>query len=108
MRPSVHPPRALLTPGRLPPAAARQLLLADPGRVLAGEHPAEAPAREVAPAIDALLDAGIRQFIDLTEDGERAAYAPALRERCAAIRGLQRWPFATASRFAISTCHRRH
>jgi len=39
-------------------------------------------AGEVAARVDALLDAGVRQFIDLTEVGERLApYAETLRER---------------------------
>jgi protein-tyrosine phosphatase len=76
------------TPGDVLPRPHANCYWLIPGCVLAGEHPAEVPAREVAARIDALLDAGIRQFIDLTEDGERPAYAPALHER-AAIRGLQ-------------------
>jgi protein-tyrosine phosphatase len=68
-----------------------------PGRVLAGEHPGALTAAEVSPRVDALLDAGVRQFIDLTEEGERPApYAEALRERAEAreIRAIHR-------RFAI-------
>jgi len=76
------------TPGDILPRPHANCYWLIPGRVLAGEHPAEAPAREVVPRIDALFDAGIRQFIDLTEEGERAAYAPALQER-AVVRGLQ-------------------
>jgi len=52
------------------------------GRLLAGEHPGSAlPAAAVA-RIDAILDAGVRRFIDLT--GERecpAPYVPTLQER---------------------------
>lgn len=60
-----------------------------PGRILAGEHPGAVPAAEVKGRVDALLEAGIRRFVDLTEEGEPPApYVPALRER-AAIRGLQ-------------------
>jgi len=68
-----------------------------PGRVLAGEHPGALTAAEVAGRVDALLDAGIRQFIDLTEEGELPApYASTLRERADA-RGI----VASHRRFAI-------
>ena len=54
-------------------------------------------AAEVPARVDALLDAGIRQFVDLTEEGERPApYAATLRERADA-RGLR----AGHRRFAI-------
>ncbi len=68
-----------------------------PGQVLAGEHPGALGAAEVSAKVDALLDAGIRQFIDLTEEGERPApYAATLRERAEA-RGIR----ASHRRFAI-------
>ena len=68
-----------------------------PGRALAGEHPGAITAAEVPSRVGALLDAGIRQFIDLTEEGERPApYASTLRERAEA-RGLR----ADHRRFAI-------
>ena len=66
-------------------------------QVLAGEHPRALTAAAVAPRVDALLDAGVRQFIDLTEEGERPApYVEALRERAEA-RGIR----ASHRRFAI-------
>jgi hypothetical protein len=56
-----------------------------PGQLLAGEHPGAVMAALVSPRVDALLDAGIRQFIDLTEEGEPPApYAAILRERALA------------------------
>ena len=55
-----------------------------PGRVLAGEHPAAASVADVATRVDALLAAGIRRFVDLTEEGELASYVAALDERAAA------------------------
>jgi Tyrosine phosphatase family len=68
-----------------------------PGRVLAGEHPGAGGAATIAARVDTLLDAGIRQFIDLTEEGERIApYDPTLQERAAA-RGVD----AHHRRFAI-------
>ena len=70
-----------------------------PGVLLAGEHP-RAVAPDCAPRIDALLDVGIRSFIDLTEEGEGPApYAPTLRDRAEA-RALH----AMHQRFAIRDC----
>ena len=67
------------------------------GRVLAGEHPGAVTAADVPARVDALLGAGIRQFVDLTEQGEPPApYASTLREHAAA-RGVQ----ADHRRFAI-------
>ena len=58
-----------------------------PGRLLAGEHPGTVAEVEVPGRIDALLDAGVRQFVDLTEEGERLApYVGTLRERAEARR----------------------
>ena len=71
-----------------------------PGRLLAGEHPGAIPGLPVADRVDALLDAGIRQFIDLTEEHEPpSAYAAALRRRADA-RGVR----AFHRRFAITDC----
>lgn len=68
-----------------------------PGRILAGEHPGAMTAAEVPGRVDALLDAGIRRFVDLTEEGERPAlYAPTLRMR-AAMKNIA----AAHQRFAI-------
>ena len=68
-----------------------------PGRILAGEHPGAEGAAAIPARIDALLDTGIRQHIDLTEEGERIApYDSSLRERAAA-RGVP----ALHRRFAI-------
>ena len=60
-----------------------------PGRLLAGEYPAPLADRaDRNSRIDALLDVGMRRFIDLTEEGERGAtYAPTLSER-ACLRSL--------------------
>ncbi len=70
-----------------------------PGVLLAGEHP-RAVAPDCTPRIDALLDAGIRSFIDLTEESEGPApYAPILRDRAVA-RELR----AAHRRFAIRDC----
>ena len=56
-----------------------------PGRLLAGEHPGAIVAAAGIARIDALLDAGVRQFIDLTAEHEGPApYVPILLERAAA------------------------
>lgn len=41
-----------------------------PGRLLAGEYPGSPEAGKARTKIGRLLDAGIRSFLDLTEDGE--------------------------------------
>ena len=67
------------------------------GSILAGEHPGAVAEPVVPRRVDALLDAGIRLFVDLTEEGEGLApYAQTLRER-AAIRRID----AAHRRFAI-------
>jgi protein-tyrosine phosphatase len=71
-----------------------------PGRLLAGEHPGAVPGFPVAKTVEALLEAGIRRFIDLTEEHEPpSAYGPVLEERAKA-RSVR----ATHRRFAIPDC----
>ena len=41
-----------------------------PGRLLAGEYPGSPDAEKARDKLGRLLDAGIRSFLDLTEDGE--------------------------------------
>jgi hypothetical protein len=68
-----------------------------PGLILAGEHPGATITAEVPGRVDALLDTGIRRFVDLTEADERPApYADTLRER-AAMRSVD----VAHQRFAI-------
>lgn len=66
-----------------------------PGRFLAGEYPAHLDRPQAAERLDALLEAGIDSFFDLTEPGELRSYHPLLKMR-AARRGhsvnLQRFP----------------
>ena len=50
----------------------------DPGRLLAGEHPAGRSLRETEQRIAGLVSAGLDCFIDLTAEGECADYRPAL------------------------------
>ena len=89
----------LVTPGDFHPRPHRNCYWLVPGALLAGEHP-RAVAPDCTPRIDALLDAGIRSFIDLTEEGEGPApYTPTLRERADA-RALR----AMHQRFPIRDC----
>ena len=43
----------------------------EPGRVLAGEYPGNKDRDRAIEKIDLLVDAGVRTFVDLTEEGER-------------------------------------
>jgi hypothetical protein len=53
-----------------------------PGRLLAGEHPGAIVAADGVARIDALLDAGVRRFIDLTAEHEGPGpYIAVLLER---------------------------
>jgi len=46
----------------------------EPGRLMAGEYPGDWTERGTRKKLRALIDAGVRTFIDLTEDGELEAY----------------------------------
>ena len=59
-----------------------------PGRFLAGEHPGEVGKQTAPERLTALLSAGIRTFIDLTEEREADGYAFILRG-LAEERGLE-------------------
>ena len=60
-----------------------------PGQVLAGEHPGAIAVPDGIARVDALLDAGVRQFIDLTSEHEGpGSYVPILFER-ALTRGVR-------------------
>jgi protein-tyrosine phosphatase len=50
----------------------------EPGRLLAGEYPGGLEDDVARRKIGALLDAGVRTFVDLTESGELVSYEPAL------------------------------
>jgi hypothetical protein len=89
---------ALEAPGDVHPRPHANCYWLVPGIVLAGEHPRA--AGDCAQRLDALLDVGVRTFIDLTEEHEGALpYAPLLRERSAA-KTLN----AVHRRFAIRDC----
>jgi len=64
------------------------------GQLLAGEHPSSTASAVAAACIDALLAAGVRQFIDLTAEGEGPEPYAALL--------LARDPTVAHRRFAIS------
>ena len=59
-----------------------------PNRLLAGEYPGSHIANRVRPRLATFLDAGIRTFIDLTEDAELDRYDTALSE-LARERGIE-------------------
>jgi ADP-ribosyl-[dinitrogen reductase] hydrolase len=46
----------------------------EPGRLLAGEYPGDRKVVRAAAKVGLLVDAGVRTFVDLTEDGELAPY----------------------------------
>lgn len=46
-----------------------------PGRFHAGEYPGEQTESRARAKVQAMLDAGVQAFIDLTEEGELASYA---------------------------------
>lgn len=76
--------RLLDAPGDVPrrPHANCYWLVA--GRLLAGEHPGSLSVPATAARLDALLDAGMRQFIDLTTEAEGPGpYLPVLATRAA-------------------------
>lgn len=61
-----------------------------PGQLLAGEYPGARDEDEARQKLDALLDAGVRHFVDLTEEDEYGLrpYWP-LMQQLAAARGLE-------------------
>lgn len=51
----------------------------EPGALLAGEYPGSHEEAESAARLDALREAGVTSFLDLTEEGELPPYQPLLR-----------------------------
>jgi hypothetical protein len=82
-RPAIE--RHLLeTPGDVRPRPHANCYWLIPTQLLAGEHPGSVDSAAAAARIDALLDAGVRQFIDLTGDEEGPEpYAALLLARAA-------------------------
>ena len=60
-----------------------------PGALLAGQHPGLADSVAQRAAVGALLDAGIRQWLDLTTQDEPLPDYRAALVNCAASRGLE-------------------
>ena len=56
----------------------------EPGRFLAGEHPAKFEVESTRKRLDALLEAGFDTFIDLTQSGEAFPYTSILLEQAKA------------------------
>ena len=81
------------TPGDLPARPHGNCYWVVPGQLLAGEHPSSTASAVAAARIDALLAAGVRQFVDLTAEGEGPAPYAALL--------LARDPTVAHRRFAI-------
>ncbi len=46
----------------------------EPGRLMAGEYPGDWTERSARKRLRALIDSGVRTFIDLTEEGELESY----------------------------------
>ena len=51
----------------------------EPGALLAGEYPSSWEEADAAARLDALREAGVTSFVDLTEEGELEPYQPLLR-----------------------------
>jgi protein-tyrosine phosphatase len=64
-----------------------------PGQLLAGEYPGSLDERDGRRKLQAMLKAGIRSFIDLTEDGELEPYAD--------------WLADEADGYGLTVAHRR-
>ena len=84
---------ALDTPGDIRPRPHGNCYWVVPGLLLAGEYPSATASAVAAVRIDALLAAGVRQFVDLTAEGEGPAPYAALL--------LARDPTVAHRRFAI-------
>ncbi|MGE5462562.1 MAG: fused DSP-PTPase phosphatase/NAD kinase-like protein [Syntrophothermus sp.] len=53
----------------------------EPGRFLAGEHPGHYDAEQARRCIDAMIEASLDTFIDLTRQGETHPYSEILKEQ---------------------------
>jgi hypothetical protein len=84
MTPPAIERRLLDAPGDVRPRPHANCYWLIPGLLLAGEYPGSGIGVEAAARIDALLDTGLRQFVDLTDEEEGPGpYAPLLRARAA-------------------------
>jgi len=75
---SAHARDALMSPSTVNIPYAESFWVV-PNQFLAGEHPADADESATIVRLSALLDVGIRTFIDLTEEQEMAGYHQLLR-----------------------------
>ncbi len=66
----------------------------EPGRLMAGEYPGDLNQRRARPKLRALIDAGVRTFLDLTEDGELQPY--------------EQWLAAEAAAAGVEVAYHRH
>lgn len=60
----------------------------EPGRILAGEHPGHSDDATARRHLSALLDAGVRSFIDLSTPGDRVCPYRRLLEKLCRDRGI--------------------
>lgn len=72
----------------------------DPGRLLAGPYPGAPDRAGTVTVLSALMDAGVRVFVDLTEAGERTASGP-MRPYAADLTRMPGGQEATHLRFPI-------
>lgn len=89
--------RGLDAPGDVEPRPHPNCYWLVPGQMLAGEYPASPFQANATMRVDALLDAGIRQFIDLTEEHEGPGQYVAILDERARSRNLR----VVHRRFAI-------
>src|SRR5450631_4122092 len=88
MIPAIARP-ALAAPGDIAPRPHPNCYWLIPGQVLAGEHPGALVHAMTVRRVDALLDAGTRLFVDLTDEREGPGpYVAILYER-ARYRGFR-------------------
>lgn len=67
-----------------PPRPISESYWVEPGRFLAGEHPARFDAELTRKRVGALIEAGFNTFIDLTQRGETFPYQEILLEQASA------------------------
>jgi ADP-ribosylglycohydrolase len=84
-----------------PPSPIPNSFWIEPGRLLAGEYPGAPSSEEAIDRLEALIEAGVSYFLDLTQEGELPSYAhllPQVRRDPASSGNTQpalahaRWP----------------
>lgn len=71
-----------------PPAPLANTYWVRPGQFLAGEHPGDADEQVMKSRVSALINAGIRTFVDLTEESEISEDAKPIAGYYAALRSF--------------------